>query len=239
MRANELFKAGRLDEAIESRGVELRDNPTDAQRRIFLFELLCFAGKYDRAEKQLHVLSQSGPQAEAGALVYHSALHADRTRAEMFEKKTFPVTNPPPTPVGGTMNGNAFSTIEDGDPRLGARLEVYAAGQYTWLPFEKIESVTMQPPKRLRDLLWIPAIVRAGSGFQGIELGEVLLPVMTPLSFHHANESVRLGRVTEWEALDDDQQAPVGQKLLLVDGEEFPLLEIRELVMTPAETGAT
>jgi len=40
---------------------ELRDNPTDARRRTFLFELLCFAGEYERADKQLEVLAQAGP----------------------------------------------------------------------------------------------------------------------------------------------------------------------------------
>ena len=48
---------------------------------------------------------------------------------------------------------------------------------------------------------------------------------------------MRLGRVTEWEALDDDSEAPIGQKLLLVDDEEFPILEVREL--TIAQTPAT
>jgi len=33
---------------------------------------------------------------------------------------------------------------------------------------------------------------------------------------------------TEWVAADDGER-PLGQKLLLVDGEEFPILEVREL----------
>ena len=49
MTAQSLFQAGRLDDAIGALSAELRDNPTDAQRRTFLFELLCFAGNYDRA----------------------------------------------------------------------------------------------------------------------------------------------------------------------------------------------
>ena len=52
MQAQQLYQAGKLDEAIETLGAEVRDNPTDTQRRAFLFELLRFAGKYDRAEKQ-------------------------------------------------------------------------------------------------------------------------------------------------------------------------------------------
>jgi type VI secretion system protein ImpE len=238
VRADELFKAGRLDEAIESLGAELRDNPLDAQRRVFLFELLCFAGALDRAEKQLDVLAKNSPEAEAGALMYRSALHAERTRAEMFATRTFPQGGQPPRPVSGVLNGKPFESLEDADPRIGARLEVYAAGQYTWLPLEQLATISMQPPKRLRDLLWSPAVVRAGPGFRGVELGEVLLPVLTPLASRFDDDLVRLGRVTEWYDLDG-VQAPAGQKLFLVDGEEFQILEVRELEITPVPAATT
>jgi type VI secretion system protein ImpE len=85
MNGAELYRAGRLEEAIDALGAAVRDNPTDAQRRTFLFELLCFAGNYDRAEKQLDALARNGQDAEMGALVYRGALHADRIRQSMFE----------------------------------------------------------------------------------------------------------------------------------------------------------
>lgn len=90
MNSKELFQAGKLAEAIQAIGAELRDNPTDAERRTFLFELLCFAGEYDRAEKQLDVLAQRGNEAELGALLYRAALHAERTRDELFRKNEYP-----------------------------------------------------------------------------------------------------------------------------------------------------
>ena len=81
--ARTLYQSGKLDEAIQALGAEVRDNPTDAQRRTFLFELLCFAGDYDRAEKQLAVLGQGGSESQMGALLYHAALHAERLRKEL------------------------------------------------------------------------------------------------------------------------------------------------------------
>ncbi|HEY7636880.1 MAG TPA: type VI secretion system accessory protein TagJ [Gemmatimonadales bacterium] len=238
MNPQELFRAGRLDEAIEQLGVELRNDPADAQRRIFLFELLCFAGNYSRAEKQLDVLAQRGADAAMGTLLYRSAIHAEQTRQEMFVAGTYP-TGPAPRAVSGTLNGQHFTTLSDADPRIGPRLEVFAAGQYTWIPLEHIASVRMSPPKRLRDLLWAPALVRTGPDFQGIELGEVLFPVMAPLSWHHENDAVRLGRVTEWQELADGSQAPIGQRLLLVDDQEFPILELRELDIVPASVAVS
>jgi type VI secretion system protein ImpE len=230
MTPRDLLQAGKLDEAIDALSAELRENPADARRRTFLFELLCFAGKYDRAEKQLDVVGQGTKEAEMGALLYHSALHAERMRQQMFEAKSFPLSNPP-RQVSGILNGTPFESITDADPRIAARLELFAAGQYTWLPFEHIASVQMLPPKRLRDMLWAPAIVRPSESFRGMDMGEVILPAIAPLSWRHADGPVRLGRVTQWQPLDEDEEAPIGQKLLLVDGEEFPILELRELTI--------
>lgn len=232
MQARLLFQSGKLDEAIEALGAEVRDNPADAQRRAFLFELLCFAGSYDRAEKQLGVLGRGSRNAEMGALLYHAAIHAERLRQEMFEKKTFPLSAA--RVVGGTLNGRPFQSLTDADPRIGPRLEVFAAGQYMWLPLEHVATVRVQAPKQLRDLLWAPAIVRPAESFSGLELGEALLPVIAALTWQHEDGAVRLGRITEWCEDADGDQLPVGQKVLLVDGEEFPILELRELEIAHA-----
>jgi len=237
MTARQLFQAGQLDEAIEALGVEVRDHPTDAQRRAFLFELLCFAGNFDRAEKQLSALGRGTQHAEMGALLYHAAIHADRLRQKMFEEASFPATAA--GPVGGTLNGRRFESISDADPRIGHRLEVFSGGQYIWLPFQHLQSVRMEAPARLRDLLWAPAIVRPAENFKGLELGEALLPVVAPLTWQEDDGPLRLGRTTEWREAPGGHEVPVGQKLLLVDGEEFPVLELRELEIASDSISST
>lgn len=238
MNARELYQAGRLTEAIEALTAEVRSNPSDGQRRTFLFELLCFAGAFDRAAKQLDVLGQGGQEAAMGMLLYRAALHAEQTRQQMFATGQLPFSTRDPVPVTGSLNGAAFTTLVDGDPRIGGRLEVFAAGEYLWIPFEHIASIRIEPPKRLRDLMWTPAIVRPSRSFQGGELGEVLLPVLAPGTWRHTDPEIQLGRMTEWQELADGREAPVGQKLLLVDGEECPLLEVRELELTPVPSAA-
>jgi type VI secretion system protein ImpE len=234
MTARELYQAGKLDEAVQALNAELRNNPEDVKRRTFLFELLCFAGNFDRAEKQLDILSQGSPEAMTGSMLYRAALHAERTRREMFEKKDYPTTGSVVHEPGGVLNGKPFASLTDSDPRIGARLEVYAAGQYMWIPFEHIASMEMQPPKRLRDLLWAPVVLRTGPSFQGVELGEVLVPALAPFSFRHADDAVRLGRLSVWEEQDGDE-IPFGQKTFLVDGEDYPILELRRLEIAGAE----
>jgi len=56
--AQELYRAGKLNDAVQALVAELRDNPVDTKRRVFLFELLTLSGEFERAEKHLDILSQ-------------------------------------------------------------------------------------------------------------------------------------------------------------------------------------
>ena len=235
--AKELFAAGKVKEAEKVLTAYLREHPSDKAQRIFLFELLCFAGEYARAEKQLSVLAGGGVESETGAIVYYAALHAEKTRHELFEKQAFP--SGPTTCPPGTLNGKPFTELRDADPDIGARLEVFAAGSYVWIPFEHIASVEMGKPERLRDTLWAPALVQAAPSFKGMDLGEVLIPAIYPFSWKDPDEAVWLGRVTEWTADEKGTEYPTGQKILLVDGEEIPFLEVRSIEFAHATDGPT
>lgn len=227
--AHELLKAGKLGEAIQAVTAEIRANPGDLHRRTFLFELLCFAGQYDRADQQLELLGEGSGERQIGALLYRAALQAERTRHDLFRNRQYPAASAEAPEVAGVLNGKSFQALTDADPRIGPRLEIFAAGTYMWIPWEHVASLEIPPPRRLRDLLWTPATLRTGPGFQNQDLGEVLLPVLSPFSWQHADEAVRLGRVTVWE------EETFGQKTLLVDDEEVPLLEVRKLeIQAPA-----
>jgi type VI secretion system protein ImpE len=78
-------------------------------------------------------------------------------------------------------------------------------------------------------------VVRTGPSFEDKDLGEVLLPGMCPLSAKSSDDAVRLGRSTIWEE-SPDGAIPFGQKVLIVDDEEIPLLQIRRLTFDTAAT---
>ena len=233
MGPKELFQAGKLNEAVTALSAELRDNPTDVRRRTFLFELLCFQGEHDRAAKHLQVLADANMDTKVGALPYFGALAAERRRHDVFASKDYPAAPVSDEPRGGVIDGREFQSIEDADPRVGPRLELFAAGEYLWIPFEHIVSIDIQQPRRLRDLLWIPASVRMGPAFKGDELGEVLLPVLAPFSSKQADDDVRLGRSTIW--VDGE---PFGQRMFTVDEEDIPILEIRKIEFVSAAESA-
>ena len=58
MNAEDLFKAGKLMEAVESQLAVVKKNPTDTKARFFLAELSAFQGDWDRADRQLDAVVQ-------------------------------------------------------------------------------------------------------------------------------------------------------------------------------------
>lgn len=229
-----LLDEGKLDAAIEHVSGELRSRPDDPRLRTSLFELLCLAGKWDRAEKQLDVLG-SAEQRRTGALLYLGAITAERARQDTVERGTYGAA--PEEQISGSLNGNPFSSISDADPRVGARLEVFMGPDCMWVPFGKIASVVIEPPRKLRDLIWAPAQVRLRGSEKARAQPQVLLPALSVFSWRHADPQVRLGRATVWEGGEGGEEIPFGQKMLIVDGEEIPLLEVRDLQL--AEIAAT
>ena len=65
-------------------------------------------------------------------------------------------------------------------------------------------SLRIEAPKRLRDLIWTPAMLRTSEDFRGQELGEILLPALTPLSLRKRRRRIapgprhRLGGTAGW-----------------------------------------
>jgi len=239
MTAIEHYRAGNLGAAIQALNEELRSNPGNERSRTFLFELLCFAGQFDRAEKQLDALAQADRKAQLGTLVYRAALEAERQRHAFFASREYSTQASAPEPLGGSFNGRAFSSISDTDPRIGARLEVFTGGSYMGIPFAHLVSIQMQPPTQLRDLLWPPVLLRTTPAFPIRDLGEVMVPALAPFSWQHQDDAVRLGRATVWDLDDAGEEIPSGQKMLIIDDEEIPFLELREVSFQAATAAAT
>lgn len=228
MTPQELYRDGKLREAITALGEDLKRNPLDARRRTFLFELLLFAGEYVRAEKHLEVLSSAGADSASGALLYRSALYAERIRQDTFSRnqtRALEVRDQ----KSGLCNGRPCREFMDSDPRIGPNLEVYIAGSYTWIPIVYLRKVEIEAPVNLRDLMWAQARLEITPDFRLQELGEVLIPAICPLSSCHSEETVQLGRETAWEEDSAYGALPFGAKMMLVDGADVPLLNIRSL----------
>jgi type VI secretion system protein ImpE len=130
----------------------------------------------------------------------------------------------------GKLNDKPFSSLRDCDDLFGPMLEVMAHGNYFWVPLEQIHSVTMNPPKFPRDLLWIPARLETEGA-----TGDVFLPALYPGSHEHPDNQVKLGRMTDWKPSEGGPVLGLGGRTFLVDEDAVSLLEWRELIMERAD----
>ena len=70
---------------------QVRAAPADPKLRIFLFQLLCVLGQWERALNQLNVASSLSPDAMAMAQTYDAAVRCEAVRSEVFEGKKSPM----------------------------------------------------------------------------------------------------------------------------------------------------
>ncbi len=235
-RARELYREGRLDEAIGSLQACLRERPSDSAARVFLFELLCFAGDFMRAGRQLYALGVAEGEYQSLVALYGLALEAEAVRQESVP--SLPESLPPAST--GTLNGRSFTSLADADDRLGPRLEFIAAGEFHRVPLGWLSRIEIAEPVRLRDLYFLPAAVRTGPQLKDFSFEQVLIPCLYPGSFRYNDDLIRLGRTTEFFRQDDGGIQPAGLRLWVVgfegEGEEeIPITDVRLVEISPTD----
>lgn len=251
--AKQLFDSGNLAGAIEALTQDLKAHPSDASRRTFLFELLSFAGQWDRAGKQLDVISHQSVESELGAQVYRNLLHAESLRAGVFTKGQKPefLLDPPayvdlhlealqrlrdgqtaealldqslearPT-LRGQINEESFEEFCDCDDVLAPVLELMLIRDYIWLPLEQVQELEISRPERPRDLLWAPVRVVLTDGTQR----RAYMPTRYFGSHEHADDQVKLGRLTDWRAGESGPVQGIGQRQFLAGEHAYAALEL-------------
>ncbi len=137
-------------------------------------------------------------------------------------------------PLEVKLNGELTRDLRDYDDFLGPVLEVYAGGNYLWLPFERIRTLEVAAPKTELDLLWAPAQLVDANGMEA----NVHLPVLYEGSHRAEDGRVRVGRMTEWVDVEGLGFRGQGQRTLLAeqggDSREIGLLEVRSLERAPS-----
>jgi len=259
MDAKQLFDNGDLQGAIGQLTADVKSNPLDLRNRIFLFELLCFTGNFQRAERQLDAVAQVSGDAtvELGIEIYRSILRAEASRRQLFRGESRQpkfLSEPPPytalhlkaltdiiqqdfdeaetslkesgdlrKSLPGQIDDTHFDDFKDGDDLIAPFLEIITRADYLWLPLEDIVRLEIRPPRTLRDLLWIPGKVE----LREQQTIDVFIPVQYYGSSDHAENPVKLGRMTVWENFGEETNLGKGQRTFLVDGDERSLLETR------------
>lgn len=246
---------GNLTAAIESAINLVKTNPTEITARTFLFELSCFSGDWDRAEKQLDVIGHQDMNAMIGSKIYRQNLKAERDRLNYFSNGQKPetMTGSPAyfTDMLEANNRVREGNIEEARKLLDSVEESRPAFSCTvngegFSDFRDYNDLTMCVFEVIfKDAyIWLPFEHIVKIEFQkpkslrdlfwiqgNVELtngttGEMFFPALYAGSWKSDNDLVRLGRMTDWRDLGNDLFIGEGMKMFWMDGKDRSILDL-------------
>ena len=89
--AQEFLRAGKLPEALKALENAVRKNPADPALRVFLFQLLCVIGQWDRALTQVKLSADMEAKNALLPHMYGDAIQCEALRSEVFAGKRQPL----------------------------------------------------------------------------------------------------------------------------------------------------
>lgn len=130
MDAKQLFTAGKLREAIDAQIAVVKTKPGDQSSRLFLFELMAFAGEFDRAQRQIDALRYDDIELESGLDSYRKLLASEVIRKRVFKDGLQPKflglgDGPPPEHM--LLRVDAINKLIAGENSAAAELLAQAA----------------------------------------------------------------------------------------------------------------
>ncbi len=258
MNADELVKAGRLDEALADLQKAVRDKPEDARLRIFLFQVQCVMGKWDKALVQLQVLADLNAETFLLSRVFQPVIHCEMLRADIFAGRRTPIIFGEPMEwVGLLVQANEHIARNEYQAARALRDRAFdaapaSAGKLNGQSFEWLADADTRLGPILEVILegrycWVPFcriksistekptdlrdLVWLPAKFVWTNGGEVSghIPCRYTTTESSSDGQLRLARKTEWTELDGGHFVGKGQRVLATDQGEYSLLDCRQI----------
>ena len=262
--AKSLVESGDLKGAIEAALAFVKSNPTDYPARIFLFELACFAGDWDRAGRQLDVIGHQDTTAMVGSLIYRQCIEAEKKRADFFAKGSKPeFLATPPDYVYGLLTANnrlregkaaeareILDTVEEQRPAFACTVNGNAVADFR--DYNDLTSSILEVI--IKDsYVWVPfEQIERIEFFERKSLrdnfwtqarletsngtnGEVFVCALYNESWKADDENVRLGRMTDWRDAGAEIYAGEGMKLFAAGDGHLPVVELSTIEFAESE----
>lgn len=257
------LKEGRLDEALQLLTQEVRGNPADVRRRIFLFQLLALRGEWERAQTQLNVVGDLDPGNTLMVTTYTAVLRGEAARGAVFAGRRTPVVVGEPE-AWLAMLFQALKLDAQGKHAEAAPLRAQAleqaeasAGSIDGQAFEWIADADPRfgpcleivleggyawvPFSRIKQLLFDPPTDLRDKVWLPAQVtwrngGQAVgfVPARYPGSEKAGDDDFTLARKTDWIAETDDLQTGVGQRMFATDAGDHPLLDARAIEFADA-----
>jgi type VI secretion system protein ImpE len=256
--ARELLRQGDVLAAVKALQAQVRAEPAKSEHRVFLFQLLCVKGEWERALTQLAVAGDM----DAGTLgmvhVYREAVRAEAFRGEVFAGRKMPLVFGDPEQwialLLEALKLTAAGEFAKGQELRDRAFELAPAGEgsVNGQPFEWLADADVRLGPTLEAIVngryyWIPwqriselrieepqdlrDLIWLPAQVKWTNGGEAvaLLPARYPGSEFSSDSAIRLGRRTEWVAQGHGVEFGLGQRMLATDSDEFPLMDVRTI----------
>lgn len=256
MTPQELIQEGKLVAALAALQEQVRKDAANPKYRIFLFQLLCVLGHWSRALTQLNVAGELDAANLPMVQTYREAIQCEALRGDIFRGARAPLIFGQPQPwlalllealkadatgevelaasaraqafelapaIGGSIDGQRFEWLADADQRLGPVLEALVNGRYFWIPLQRISRIELDAPADLRDAVWTPASFTWTNGAQTVGL----IPARYNGTAASNDGALLLARRTEWVGEGASAGHGLGQRMLVSDAGEYPLMDVR------------
>jgi len=259
MTPSELFQAGQLTDAIDAAVADVKKHPTDTSRRGLFCELLCFAGQWERADKQLDTISMQEPEAVVGLSVLRQLIRGEVARQQFYEEGRVPEFIGEPSPVL-RLHLEASIALREGNAGEAADLlgqaeeqRARAGGTCDEQPFDDFRDLDdltapcFEVYTGTGKYYWIPLEQTDLIEFHAPERphdllwrrahivvndgpdGEVFLPTLYPGTFHSDDDGLRLGRGTKWTDQEGEPIRGCGLRMFLVGEEAKTIMELEQI----------
>lgn len=265
---HELLAGADTQSALATLEQQVRSKGDDARLRVFLFQLLCVTGQWQRALTQLQVCGELDAGTLAMVATYRDAVQSEAVREAVFAGHTLPhVFGRPQAWVAWLAE--ALQAEGRGDSASAAMLRAKAldaapatSGSLNGRPFEWIADGDSRLGPVLEAVIdgrygWVPFAALAKVTIQAptdlrdmvwavaqLEFASggatvALLPARYAGSTDSGDGSLQLARRTDWLELAPDHWRGVGQRVLVTDAQELGLLEARSILLdAPPEAQA-
>lgn len=258
MTPEEILKSGDAEGALAALSEKVRANPGDNRLRIFLFQLMCVLGQWDRAIRQLKICGEKDPAALPMAQTYREAIICEVYREKVFAGEKTPLVMGQPQDWLAQLI-EAQRLLAQGQAQAAADLRTRAfdaapgsKGMVDGQAFEWIADADMRLGPVLEAIVngkyyWIPFNQLAEVTFDPptdlrdavwtaahltlVTEGKVvaLIPSRYPLSGQKGSAAEQLGRATSFVDAGAETFTGLGQKLLATDFGDVALLDARTL----------
>jgi type VI secretion system protein ImpE len=259
--AAQSLKGGDPVAALAQLQEQVRAKPADPKLRIFLFQLLCVLGQWERALNQLNVASSLDPGALAMAQTYGDAVRCEAVRDDVFEGKKSPMIFGQPDQwlallIESLLVAGRGERERSEQLRSRALDEAPATeGDIDGRPFAWIADADSRLGPVLEAVIngryyWLPFarlvkvqiekpedlrdMVWMPAHLQFENGGEsvALIPTRYPGSQTSDDGLIALARKTVWEEITPDTHRGLGQRIIATDTDEVPLMEVRTISLT-------